>query len=169
VHDVVVATHDRELIRQVGRRTLTLAHGAWVRLPDVLRALGYFIVEAGASIWRGGERRLAIMTIAAGLFLLDFLVVNSNLGRLVSRWTEAAEMSVYLATTSSRPANRPSRRSWPAARSCPAGVRVQGGRAGQVQTDFSDLRASSRVQENPLPASFEVRLQSVPGQERPLR
>jgi cell division transport system ATP-binding protein len=27
---VVVATHDRELIRQVGRRTLTLAHGAIV-------------------------------------------------------------------------------------------------------------------------------------------
>ena len=138
----------------------------------MLRALGYFIVEAGASIWRGRRAAaLAIMTIAAGLFLLGFfLVVNSNLGRLVSRWTEAAEMSVYLADDI-----QPDQRSAIEAQLAGSPLVLQreyvskeDARA-RFRTDFSDLAGLIEgFQENPLPASFEVRLQSVPGQERPL-
>jgi cell division transport system permease protein len=138
----------------------------------VLRALGYFIVEACASIWRGRRAAaLAIMTIAAGLFLLGFfLVVNSNLSRLVSRWTEAAEMSVYLADDI-----QPDQR---AAIEAQLGdsplvlqreyVSKEDARA-RFRTDFSDLASLIEgFQENPLPASFEVRLRSAPGQERAL-
>ena len=68
---VVVATHDRELIRRVGRRTLTLDHGHIVEVIVVMRALQYFFSEAAASLWRGrASASLAMLTIAAGLFVL---------------------------------------------------------------------------------------------------
>src|SRR4029450_4122582 len=63
-----------------------------------MRALKYFVNEAAESLlrsWRSAT--LAVLTIAAGLFVLGFfLMVNSNLQRVVGRWSEAAEMSVYL-------------------------------------------------------------------------
>ena len=63
-----------------------------------MRALKYFVNEAAESLlrsWRSAS--LAILTIAAGLFVLGFfLMVNTNLQRVVGRWSEAAEMSVYL-------------------------------------------------------------------------
>ena len=63
-----------------------------------MRALNYFVNEAAESLlrsWRSAA--LAILTIAAGLFVLGFfLMVNNNLQRVVGRWSEAAEMSVYL-------------------------------------------------------------------------
>ena len=138
----------------------------------MLRALGYFIVEASASMWRGRRAAaLAVMTIAAGLFLLGFfLVVNGNLARLVSRWTEAAEMSVYLAddiqpeqltAIEAQLAGSPLvlRREY---------VSKEDARA-KFRSDFSDLAGLIEgFQENPLPASFEVRLLSAPGQERSL-
>ena len=38
-----------------------------------------------------------MLTIAAGLFVLGFfLMVNANLQRIVGRWTDAAELAVYL-------------------------------------------------------------------------
>ena len=94
---VVVATHDRELIRRVGRRAVTLDHGHIVEV-DLMRALRYFFIEAAASLWRGRSAAvLAMLTIAVGLFVLGlFLALNANLQRLVGRWTESAELSVYL-------------------------------------------------------------------------
>ena len=63
-----------------------------------MRALKYFLNEATESLlrsWRSAS--LAVLTIAAGLFVLGFfLMINSNLQRVVGRWSEAAEMSVYL-------------------------------------------------------------------------
>ncbi len=134
-----------------------------------MRALKYFLVEAGASIWRGRRAALlAVMTIAAGLFLLGFfLVVNTNLGRLVARWTEAAEMSVYL-----RDDVQPGQR-----------LAIEGILAGSAfvarqeyvskedalvrfRNDFTDLAGLVEgFQENPLPASYEVRLRSEAAQQ----
>lgn len=59
-----------------------------------MRALRYFLSEAGASLWRGRRSvTLAVLTIAAGLFVLGFfLIVNTNLRRLAARWGEAAEL-----------------------------------------------------------------------------
>src|SRR6476469_7451424 len=64
----------------------------------MLRAIQYSLREAAASLWRGRQQAaLAILTIAAGLFVLGFfLVVNANLQRVMARWSEAAELSVYL-------------------------------------------------------------------------
>ena len=64
-----------------------------------MHALKYFLIEALASLRRDPRAAaLAILTIGAGLFLLGvFLLVDVNVERLVSRWTESAELSVYLA------------------------------------------------------------------------
>ena len=63
-----------------------------------MRALRYFFVEAAASLWRGrAAALLAVVTIAVGLFVLGFfLLVNANLQQVVSRWSESAELSIYL-------------------------------------------------------------------------
>lgn len=63
-----------------------------------MRGLKYALTEAVQSLIRGWRAAtLAIVTIAAGLFVLGFfLIVNTNLQRLVARWNEAAELSVYL-------------------------------------------------------------------------
>ena len=81
---VVVATHDRELIRRVGRRSVTLDHGHIVEV-DPVSALRYFFAEAAASLWRGRSAAgLAVLTIAVGLFVLGlFLALNANLQRIV--------------------------------------------------------------------------------------
>ncbi len=96
---VIVATHDRELIRRVGRRALTLDHG---------HDRGGR-VDAGAELLprrSGGQpvARLArgdcspIVTIAAGLFVLGFfLSSNANLQRVVRALEPtSAELSVYM-------------------------------------------------------------------------
>ena len=64
----------------------------------MLRAIRYSLTEAAASLWRARRSAsLAMLTIAAGLFVLGFfLVVNANLQRVMARWSEAAELSVYL-------------------------------------------------------------------------
>src|SRR5690606_1280132 len=65
----------------------------------LVRALQYFFSEAFASLWRSrGAALLAIITIALGLFVLGvFLLLNTNLQRVVDRWSESAELSVFLA------------------------------------------------------------------------
>ena len=94
---VLVATHDRELIRRVGRRALD-ARPRPDRGGELMRALKYFVSEAAASLWRGRRSAiLAILTIGAGLFVLGFfLIVNTNVRRLTERWGESAEFAVYL-------------------------------------------------------------------------
>ena len=63
-----------------------------------MRALQYFFGEAAESLWRSRRAAvLSMLTIAAGLFVLGFfLMVNANLQRLVGRWSDAAELAVYL-------------------------------------------------------------------------
>jgi len=64
----------------------------------MLRAIQYSVTEAAVSLWRSRRAAaLAMLTIAAGLFVLGvFLVVNANLQRLMARWSAAAELSVFL-------------------------------------------------------------------------
>ena len=64
-----------------------------------MRALKYFFDRSGGQpVARPPLRRCSpILTIAAGLFVLGFfLIVNANLQRLTARWTESAELAVYL-------------------------------------------------------------------------
>src|SRR4029453_16171414 len=63
-----------------------------------MRALRYFVIEAIGSLWRRrGAAVIAVLTIAAGLFVLGFfLIVNANVQRVAARWGDAAELSVFL-------------------------------------------------------------------------
>ena len=127
-----------------------------------MRALRYFIVEASASLWRGRTAAfLSVLTIAGGLFVLGFfLALNSNLQRIVGRWTESAELSVYLAEGASGQqlqvldelvahSGLAARREYVSKEQA----------AARFKQDFPDLAgAADRMESNPFPASFEVRL-----------
>jgi cell division transport system permease protein len=127
-----------------------------------MRALAYFFTEAGESLWR--SRRAAILstlTIAAGLFVLGFfLMVNTNIERIVGRWTDAAELAVYLRDDVTPEQNARIN-----------DLLTKSGLAASVQfyskddakqefaRDFPDLAAASAtLQRNPFPASFAARL-----------
>ncbi len=127
-----------------------------------MRALKYFLNEAAESLlrsWRSAV--LAILTIAAGLFVLGFfLMVNNNLQRVVGRWSEAAEMSIYLKDEATREQVQ-----------ALEAIIEQSGLTDQRQylskadalarfrEDFPDLAgATERLERNPLPASLEIRL-----------
>jgi len=127
-----------------------------------VRALKYFFGEAASSLWRGWRMAvLSTLTIAAGLFVLGFfLMVNANLQRLVGRWSDAAELAVYLRDEAT-----------PDQAAAINGVLERSGLAQSVQRfskddarsefarDFPDLAAgATSLERNPFPASFEVRL-----------
>jgi len=129
-----------------------------------MRALKYFLNEAAESLLRSWRSALlAVLTIAAGLFVLGFfLMVNSNLQRVVGRWSEAAEMSVYLKDETTREQ----------VQALEALIEQSGvsdrrqylskaDALARFREDFPDLAgATERLDRNPLPASLEVRLAS---------
>ncbi len=132
-----------------------------------MRALRYAFDAAVASLWRG--RRAAALstgTIAVALFVLGaFLLATSNLDRLAAEWSRAAEMSVYL-DDAATPEDR-------------AGVEkllapgqlvertqfVSKAEAlSRFRETFSDLGGvMDALDDNPLPASYEVRLSAAAG------
>jgi cell division transport system permease protein len=127
-----------------------------------VRALRYFFGEAAASLWRAWRMALlSMLTIAAGLFVLGFfLMVNANLQRLVGRWSEAAELAVYLRDDAS--ADQTAAISDALARSGLAESVQQISKdaaRNEFARDFPDLAAgAAALERNPFPASFEVRL-----------
>ena len=128
----------------------------------MLRAVQYSLREAAASLWRGRRQAaLAILTIAAGLFVLGFfLVVNANLQRVMARWSEAAELSVYLKDDASQ--EQVNAIEGLIARSGLAADRKYVSKADaatQFRHDFPDLaRTADQLSRNPFPASLDVRL-----------
>jgi cell division transport system permease protein len=129
-----------------------------------LRALQYFFNEAGESLWRNRRAAaLSMLTIAAGLFVLGFfLMVNANLQRLVGRWSDAAELAIYLRDDAK-----------PDQIATINEMLTKSGLASSTQffskddarrefaKDFPDLAAAaSSLERNPFPASFAVRLNS---------
>jgi cell division transport system permease protein len=127
-----------------------------------VRAIRYFFVEATASLWRGRSAAgLAVLTIAVGLFVLGlFLALNANLQRLVGRWTESAELSVYLKDEATADQLRTVDEL--VAESGLAAHREYVSKAqaaARFRQDFPDLAGpAQRLETNPFPASFEVRL-----------
>jgi cell division transport system permease protein len=127
-----------------------------------VHALRYFIVEASASLWRGRKAAiLSVLTIAGGLFVLGFfLALNTNLQRVVGRWTESAELSVYLKDDATpgqlQVVDELVSQSGLAAR---REYVTKDQAATRFKQDFPDLAgAADRMDSNPFPASFEVRL-----------
>jgi cell division transport system permease protein len=127
-----------------------------------MRALRYFLTEAVASLWRGWRAAsLAILTIAAGLFVLGFfLIANDNVQRLTGRWTESAELSVYL-TDDATPEHL-AVISDLIDKSGLAATRTYVSKdeaARRFREDFPDLApAAEKLDSNPCPPSFDVHL-----------
>jgi cell division transport system permease protein len=128
----------------------------------VKHALQYFFSEAAASLWRRRTAAaLAILTIAAGLFVLGvFLLLTSNAGRLINRWTEAAELSIFLRddVTSEQLGAIEEVIDRSAVAANREFVSKEEARR-RFRRDFRDLAvAADSLDTNPFPASVEVRL-----------
>lgn len=127
-----------------------------------MHAVKYFFVEAGASLWR--RRRaaaVAILTIAAGLFVLGFfLVLNANLQRLVGRWSESAELSVYLRDdVSPEQLKMIDELIMQSQLASDREYLSKDQASARFRQDFPDMAgAAARLETNPFPASFEVQL-----------
>ncbi len=127
-----------------------------------MRALQYFFTEAAESLWRNRKAALlSMLTIAAGMFVLGFfLMINANIQRIVGRWSDAAELAVYLRDDAQ-----------PDQVTTINELLTRSGLAASVQyvskdearkefaRDFPDLASASQsLERNPFPASFAVRL-----------
>ncbi len=127
----------------------------------------YAAQEALASLRRGGRgAAMSIGTIAIAFVALGgFLLLTSNLQRLVEQWMDAAEVSVFL-----RDDVEEDRRGAIEAiiRRQPTVERVdfvaKDDALARFRTDFPELAdVTTTIGQNPFPASFEVRLRPGAG------
>jgi cell division transport system permease protein len=127
-----------------------------------MRSLEYAFRQGGASLWRSrGSSVFAVLAIALALIVLGaLLIVTWNAEQLIARWTAAAEFSVYLrddATSEQRDAIE-------------MAIDQSGLAAGRefvskaealtrFRREFAELaELTSGFDENPFPASIEVRV-----------
>jgi cell division transport system permease protein len=128
-----------------------------------MHALRYAFEEATASLWRGRQSGLlSTATIAVALFVLGgFLLVTSNLERLSVEWSRTAELSVYLAdevTAEERAAVE--RMLAPGDVIADVEYLSKDDAASRFREIFPDLAGGlDAVAANPLPASYEARLE----------
>ena len=126
-----------------------------------MRALKYFVNEAAESLLRSWRAALlAILTIAAGLFVLGFFVmVNNNLQQVVGRWMESAEMSVFLKDDISKDHLQAITAAVTASGLAQEQKHLSKADAvARFREDFPDLAgATARLDRNPFPASLELR------------
>src|SRR5262245_60446398 len=127
-----------------------------------MQALRYSLEEAARSLWRGRQSGiLSTLTIALALFVLGaFLLVTANLERLGDDWSNAAELSVYLKDDIS-PENRAEVQALVAPSDVVASHEYvsKADALTRFKQTFAELAgAVDSLDENPLPASFEVRL-----------
>jgi len=128
-----------------------------------MRALRYAFDEAVASLWRGRRSgALSMATIALALFVLGaFLIVTSNLERLGAEWSSSADMSVYL-NDAVTPAEREAIESVLTGDLVTERTYVSKAEAlARFRRTFADLASGMEgLGDNPLPASYEVRLRT---------
>src|SRR5574338_745655 len=124
-----------------------------------MRALKYAAVEAWASLLRGWRSAaLAVLTIAAGLFVLGFfLIVNTNLQRVLARWGEAAELSVYFADDATDAQKKAVEDAIDQSGLASARVSISKDEAARrFREDFPDLAGTAaQLDRNPFPASVD--------------
>jgi cell division transport system permease protein len=127
-----------------------------------MRALRYAFDEAIVSLSRSGRTALmATGTISIAFLVLGgFLLVLSNLQRVVEDWASAAELSVYLhddADEGDRDRVGERLAGDPAVAAVEHVSKVEA--LGRFQRDFPELAdVAAALEDNPFPASFEVRL-----------
>jgi len=122
----------------------------------------YCLEEAIGSLWRQrGSVAFSVLTIAAALLVLGgFLLVTVNLDRAVSKWSAAAEFSIYLRDDISQD-QRVSLNTLLSGHPVVASREYvsKADAAQRFKRDFPDLAAGLiDLPQNPLPASIEVRL-----------
>jgi len=132
-----------------------------------MRALRYAFDEAILSLWRGRRSgALSTATIAVALFVLGaFLIATSNLERLGREWSNSAELSVFL-TDNVTAEQRTSLERTLATGNIVASHQYlsKADALARFKKTFTDLAGTiDSLGENPLPASYEVRLR--PGAE----
>ena len=127
-----------------------------------MRAIDYALREGWASLWRSrGSSAFAILAIALAMIVLGtLLLVTWNVERLLTQWASAAEFSVYLrddASSEQRGAIEMTIDS--------SGVVEQreyvskADAVGRFRREFAELAAlTDSFEDNPFPASLEVRL-----------
>jgi cell division transport system permease protein len=127
-----------------------------------MRSVEYAFRQGGASLWRSrGSSAFAVLAIALALIVLGaLLIVTWNAEQLLARWSSAAEFSVYLrddATSEQR-----------------SGIETAIDQSGlsegrefvskaealtRFRREFAELaELTSGFDENPFPASIEVRV-----------
>jgi cell division transport system permease protein len=132
-----------------------------------MRALRYAFDEAVASLWRGRQSGLlSTATIAVALFVLGVvLLATSNLERLSREWSRTAELSVYLddeATQEDR--HGVERLLAPGALVASHEYVSKAEALSRFKQIFPDLATQSEtLDDNPMPASYEVRLRGDAG------
>lgn len=132
-----------------------------------MRVLRYALDEAVASLWRGRQSGLlSTATIAVALFVLGVvLLATSNLERLSREWSRAAELSVYLddeATLEDRSGIE--RLLAPGAVVASHEYVSKAEALSRFRETFPDLATqTASLEDNPMPASYEVRLQANAG------
>jgi cell division transport system permease protein len=128
------------------------------------QALRYAFDEAVRSLWRGRQSGLlSTATIALALFVLGaFLLVTANLERLGAEWSRAAEMSVYLKDDIAPPERTAVERMLTGSDLIVSKEYLSKADAlARFKQTFADLAtAVDGLGENPLPASYEVRLRA---------
>lgn len=131
----------------------------------IVRALQYHLEEALASLWRGRRANLlAVVTITTAIFVLGgFLLVTANLRQMVARWSSAAEFSVFLRDGVTSQQRSAIERLLDEGGVVASREYISKGEAlVRFKRDFPDLAAGTvGLQDNPFPASYEVRLRSA--------
>jgi len=129
-----------------------------------MQAMRYPFDEALRSLVRGRQSGLlSTATIALALFVLGaFLLVTTNLERLGAEWSSAAEMSVYLRDDVTAEQRAAIDRALASSDLIASKDYVSKADAMvRFRQTFSDLApAVDDLGENPLPASYDVRLRS---------
>ena len=127
-----------------------------------MRALEYAFREAGLSLWRRRASSLfAVVAIALALVVLGgLLLVTSNVERLLTVWSSAAEFSVYLREDATS-----EQRGTIEALIDGSGVAIGREYVSKAQAlnrfrrDFAELASLTQsFDDNPFPASVEVRV-----------
>lgn len=125
-------------------------------------ALRYALDESLRSVWRGRQSGLlSTATIAVALFVLGgFLVVTANLDRLGAEWSGAAELSVYVKDDVTDDQRRAVEAAVAPGDVVAGSVYVSKAAAlARFKQTFGDLSgAIDGLGDNPLPASYDVRL-----------
>jgi cell division transport system permease protein len=133
----------------------------------VIRAVKYAFNEAIVSLWRGRQYAvLATITISIALFILGgVLLVTSNLQQLGVEWGRSAGFSVYLTdevSESEKAAIDQVLASDPIVVDHEFVSKADA--LARFKSTFSDLSSAvESVEGNPLPASYEARLETAPG------